>query len=58
MIESVFKQLEPEDSCPAHLKTEIISEIDLIRNALQVVELFAGDFFGVLSVLANSQEDA
>lgn len=57
MIESVFKQLEPEESCPAHLKTEIISEIDLIRNALQVVELYAGDLFGVLSALTNAQED-
>ena len=57
MIENVFKQLESEDSCPAHLKKEIISDIDLIRNALQVVELYAGDLFGVLSVLADSQED-
>lgn len=57
MIENVFKQLESDDSCPAHLKTEIISEIDLIRNALQVVELYAGDLFGVLSALTNPLED-
>lgn len=40
-----FKQIEPDAECPPHLKTEIFSEIDLIRNSLQVVEVYAYDIF-------------
>jgi hypothetical protein len=48
-----FKEMEPDAACPPHIKTEIVSEIDMIRNALTVVELYVGDLFGVASVLAN-----
>lgn len=61
MIESPFKYLEPDAECPEHLKTELVSEIDMIRNALQVVKLYAGDLLSVLSVVASlpnhTQED-
>lgn len=40
-----FKQIEPDADCPPHLKAEIFSEIDLIRNSLQVVEVYAYDIF-------------
>ena len=53
MIENTFKQIEPEDECPSHLKNDLISEIEVIRNALQVIELYASDLFRVLSVLVN-----
>lgn len=42
-----FKQLEPDVPCPPNLKGEIVSEIDLIRNSLQVVEVYAYDIFSV-----------
>lgn len=48
-----FKELEPDATCPPHLKTELVSEIDLIRNAITVIELYVGDLFGLASVLAN-----
>ena len=47
-MENPFKSIEPDAVCPPHLKTELISEIDLIRNALQVVELYSGDLFATL----------
>lgn len=51
-----FKELEPDAICPPHLKTELVSEIDLIRNAITVVELYVGDLFGLASVLVNPNQ--
>ena len=52
-MENPFKIIEPTDDCPPHLKDQIVSEIDLIRNALKVVELYSGDLFSSLSVLLS-----
>ena len=48
-----FLELESDAECPPHLKAEIISEIDLIRDIATVLELYIGDLFGVASVLAS-----
>lgn len=48
-----FKELESDAICPPHLKTELVSEIDLIRNAITVIELYVGDLFGLASALVN-----
>ena len=45
--------MEPDVSCPPHLKGEIVSEIDLIRNSLTIVKLYVDEFFGVFLVLTN-----
>ena len=50
-MENPFKQLESDAVCPPHLKDELVSEIDIIRNTLSVVELYTGDFFEALSVM-------
>lgn len=47
-MENSFKAIEPDAVCPPHLKVEIVSEIDLIRDVLQVVELYSGDLFATL----------
>ena len=52
-MENPFKLIEPDTNCPAHLKEQIVSEIDLIRNILKVVELYSGDLFGALSALLS-----
>ncbi|MEZ0485665.1 hypothetical protein [Fibrella aquatica] len=57
-MENPFKLIEPEGVCPPHLKEQIVSEIDLIRNALKVVELYSGDLFGSLSVLLSRAPDS
>ncbi|NID11523.1 hypothetical protein F7231_15215 [Fibrella aestuarina] len=57
-MENPFKLIEPHADCPPHLKEQIVSEIDLIRNALNVVELYSGDLFGSLSALLSPQSDS
>lgn len=47
-MENPFKSIEPDAVCPPHLKTELVSEIDLVRNALQVVELYSDDLFATV----------
>ena len=49
-----FKLIEPTDKCPAHLKTELLSEIDLIRNVLNVVEIYAYDIFTIFTITLGS----
>ncbi|GAB4014816.1 hypothetical protein [Spirosoma koreense] len=51
-----FKEIESDAVCPPHLKTELVSEIDLIRNAATVVELYVGDLFGLVSALVNPSQ--
>ena len=48
-----FKQLESDATCPANLKEELISEIDLIRNVTTVIDLYIGDLFNLAAVLVN-----
>jgi hypothetical protein len=58
-MENPFKLIEPDATCPAAVKEAVISEIDLIRNALSVVELYTGDLFGTVSgMLAAKSVDA
>ncbi|GAB3985749.1 hypothetical protein GCM10028807_01680 [Spirosoma daeguense] len=49
-----FKLLESDASCPPELKKQLVSEIDLIRNVITVIDLYVGDLFGVASVLGNA----
>ncbi len=48
-----FKEMEPDATCPPHLKKEIVSEIDLIRNSLQVVEVYAYDIFSAFTTFLS-----
>ena len=50
-IYSVFKQIELDVQCPPNVGKELISEIDLIRNSLTVVEVYVEDLFGVASII-------
>ena len=49
-----FKELEPDVVCPPHIKKEIISEIDLIRNTMTIIDLYVGDLFNVASALVEA----
>ncbi|MCY7359012.1 MAG: hypothetical protein LH609_16445 [Rudanella sp.] len=49
-----FKDIEPTDLCPPHIQEELVSEIDSIRNSLQIAELYIGDFLSVISSLFAS----
>lgn len=56
-MENPFKQIEPDAVCPPEVKEAIVSEIDLIRNALNVVELYTGDLFATVVGLFAAPED-
>jgi hypothetical protein len=53
-----FKQLEPDAVCPPRLKAELVSEIDLIRNTVTVIDLYIGDLFGIVSILITPTQTA
>jgi len=51
-----FQELDPDAVCPPKLRGEIFSEIDLIRNSLQLVELFGYDIFLAFTTFVNGGE--
>lgn len=53
---NVFKEIELPDRCPPNVKEELISEIDLIRNSLAVVEMYVHNLFNVTSTLVSITE--
>lgn len=53
MEKNPFKEMESDAQCPPHLKEEIFSEIDLIRNSLQVVEVYAYDIFSAFTTFLS-----
>ncbi|GAB3564515.1 hypothetical protein GCM10027578_10100 [Spirosoma luteolum] len=48
-----FKHIESDAVCPPELKKELVSEIDIIRNALKVVEVYAHDIFPVFTTFLS-----
>lgn len=52
-MENPFKQIESDALCPPHLKEEIVSEIDTIRNTLTVIELYSGDLFSTFFAMLS-----
>lgn len=53
-----FRELDLDIVCPPELKGKIFSEIDLIRNTLQIVELFGYDIFSALTTFLSGLESA
>ena len=47
--ENPFKLIEPDGQVPEHLKKALVSEIDTIRNASTLVELFVGNFINAVT---------
>jgi hypothetical protein len=56
-MENPFKLIEPDANCPPHLREQIVSEIDMIRNMLTVVELYTSDLFGAISALLSNASE-
>ncbi len=48
MNENPFKDLESDAHVPAYLKTALVSEIDFIRDTMQIVELFTDGLIGTM----------
>jgi hypothetical protein len=55
--ENPFKLIESNGQVPEHLKKALVSEIDTIRNAFTLIELFVGNFINALTAsLSNGTE--
>ena len=48
-----FKEFESDAVCPPHLKDELVSEIDLIRNAITLIDVYIGDLFDLAAALTD-----
>ena len=47
--ENPFKLLASDAQVPEHLKKALVSEIDTIRNAASLVDLFVGNFVNAIT---------
>lgn len=54
MSESPFKILESDAQVPDELKKSLVSEIDTIRNASTLLELFVGNFINTFTKSLSS----
>lgn len=54
-----FKLIDSEGKAPESLKKALVSEIDTIRNASTLVDLFIGNFINTLSAsfVGNNNEE-
>lgn len=59
MAKGAFDELEPDDKVPEYLRHALVSEIDTIRDTLQVVSQFVDGFFRValMSIPENNDDE-
>ncbi|MFN8345443.1 MAG: hypothetical protein U0X91_10590 [Spirosomataceae bacterium] len=51
-MNNAFFDIDPDDRVPESLKKAIVSEIDTIRNTMELITLYVGNFFNAAGVLA------
>jgi len=56
MNHDVFSKLEPNVEVPEYLKNALISEIDFIRDTIQIVELFTDSLFSTALLCVSDIE--
>jgi hypothetical protein len=57
MVKGALDELEPNDKVPEYLKKALISELDVIRDTVQIVSQFMDGFFKVaLMSIPNSSD--
>lgn len=52
-MNNAFFNIDPDDKVPESLKKALVSEIDTIRNTMELVTLFVGHFFNAAGVIAT-----
>lgn len=50
-----FFDIDPDDKVPESLKKAIVSEIDTIRNTMELVTLYVGHFFNAAGAVATTE---
>ncbi len=56
MTNDIFKELEPDAEVPAYLKNALVSEIDIIRDTMHIVELFTDNLFNTALMCVSDLE--
>lgn len=56
-VNSVFKELEPDNEVPEYLKQALVSEVDTIRNTMHVVTLFTEHFLSAITIGLSFNEN-
>lgn len=54
-MNNAFFEIDPEDKVPESLKKAIVSEIDTIRNTMELITLYVGNFFNAAGVMATPE---
>jgi hypothetical protein len=54
-MNNAFFNIDPDDKVPESLKKAIVSEIDTIRNTMELVTLYVGHFFNAAGAVATSE---
>ena len=57
MGNSIFKDLEPNDKVPEYLKKALISEVDTIRNTMQIVTHFTEHLLTSISICLSVDDE-
>ncbi|WP_298361588.1 hypothetical protein [Runella sp.] len=54
-MNNAFFDIDPEDKVPESLEKAIVSEIDTIRNTMELITLYVGNFFNAAGVMATPE---
>lgn len=54
-MNNAFFDIDPDDKVPESLKKAIVSEIDTIRNTMELITLYIGNFFNAAGVIATPE---
>jgi len=52
-MNTAFFDIDPDDKVPESLKKALVSEIDTIRNTMEIVTLFVGHFFNTMGAMTT-----
>lgn len=48
-----FLDIDPDEKAPERLKKSLTSEIDIIRNSIEIVRLYVDFFFPAIGAIAS-----
>jgi hypothetical protein len=54
-MNNAFFDIDPDDKVPESLKKAIVSEIDTMRNTIELITLYVGNFFNAAGILATPE---
>lgn len=57
MEKSIFDLIQSDEQVPEHLKEALVSEIDMIRDTMEVISLFTETLFSTIADLTSQEEN-